>query len=133
MARMTLEELRKLRETKKKELNKRDVSNKDMQIIVGMGTCGIAAGAKETLDAFIQTLDEKGMDTVTVNQTGCMGLCYVEPTVEVIVPGMPNVIYGKVDAEVAKKIVNDHIINKRMVSDHVFDRPAADIMDNGGK
>ncbi|MCF7953455.1 MAG: (2Fe-2S) ferredoxin domain-containing protein [Spirochaetales bacterium] len=133
MAKMTLEELKELRQKKKKELNKREVGNKEMQIIVGMGTCGIAAGAKDTLDSFISTLDEKDIDTVTVTQTGCMGLCYVEPTVEVIVPGMPNVIYGKVDADVAKKIVNEHIINKHMVNEHVFDRPSADIIDNGGK
>ena len=62
-----------------------------------------------------------------------MGLCYVEPTVEVITPGMPPVIYGKVDAAVAKVIVEDHIMRNKMVSDHVFDRPSADIIKDGGK
>jgi NADP-reducing hydrogenase subunit HndB len=130
MAKMTLEELRKLRDSKKKELNKRDVADKNIQIIVGMGTCGIAAGAKETLDAFLQELDEKKLtDKVMVTQTGCMGLCYVEPTVEVIMPDMPDVIYGKVDAEVARKIVRKHIQGKALVNDHIYDRPAADIVE----
>lgn len=133
MAKMTLEDLRNLRDQKKKDLNKRDVSDKNMQIVVGMGTCGIAAGAKESLDAFIQELDELNLENVAVTQTGCMGLCYVEPTVEVMVPGMPNVIYGNVNKEVAKKIVREHIMKKQMVSDHVFDRPAADILTDGGK
>ena len=62
-----------------------------------------------------------------------MGLCYVEPTVEVIVEGMPSVIYGKVDGEVAGRIVKEHIVHKQMVSDHVFDRPAADIITEGGR
>ncbi len=129
---MTLEELRKLREEQKESLSRRSTDNKDIQIIVGMGTCGIAAGAKETLDAFIEELDEQELDTVRVTQTGCMGLCYVEPTVEVIMPDMPDVIYGKVDSEVARKIVRKHIMNKTMVNDHVFDRPAADIVEEGG-
>lgn len=132
MAKMTLEELRKLRDEQKKGLSRRDVENKDTQIIVGMGTCGIAAGAKDTLNAFIQELEDSELNNVRVTQTGCMGLCYVEPTVEVIVPGMPDVIYGKVDADVARKIVRKHIINKALVNDHVYDKPAADIVEEGG-
>lgn len=132
MAKMTLEELRKLREEQKKGLSRRDVENKDTQIIVGMGTCGIAAGAKDTLNAFIEELEDCELSNVRVTQTGCMGLCYVEPTVEVIVPGMPTVIYGKVDADVARKIVRKHIINKALVNDHVYDKPAADIVEEGG-
>jgi len=133
MAKMTLEDLRNLREQKKKDLQKRDTTGKNMQIVIGMGTCGIAAGAKKSLDAFLSELDAQNLDNVAVTQTGCMGLCYVEPTVEVIVPGMPNVIYGQVDVETARKIVREHIMRQRMVSDHVYDRPAADIIQNGGK
>jgi NADP-reducing hydrogenase subunit HndB len=133
MAKMTLEDLRNLREQKKRDLNKRDTTGKNIQIIVGMGTCGIAAGAKKSLDTFLSELDIHNLDNVAVTQTGCMGLCYVEPTVEVIVPGMPKVIYGQVDVDTAKKIVHDHIMRQKMVSDHVYDRPAADIIQNGGK
>jgi len=133
MAKMTLEELRALRDSKKAEMLKRDINGKDTQIIVGMGTCGIAAGAKAVLDAFLKTLDEHKIGNVSVTQTGCMGLCYVEPTVEVIAPGMPAVIYGKVDAGVARQIVEDHIMNGKLVSDHVFDHPSTDILKDGGK
>lgn len=133
MAKMTLQELRKLRDSKKTEIQKRDLSGKETQIIVGMGTCGIAAGAKEVLDTFLTQLEIHNLNSVVVTQTGCMGLCYVEPTIEVIAPGMPSVIYGKVDSEVAKKIVEEHIIHKRMVSEHVFDRPSVDIIKDGGK
>jgi len=128
MTKMTLEELRALREQKKKELNRRDTENKTIQITVGMGTCGIAAGAKEVFDAFLNELDKNDIKNATITQTGCMGLCFSEPTVEVDVPGMPRVIYGNVDTEVARRIVKEHIIGKALVSDHIFDKPAADII-----
>ena len=128
MAKMTLEDLRKLREEKKSDLERRSVEGKDIEIIIGMGTCGIAAGAKESLDAFLDAIEKKGLKNVTVKQTGCMGLCYVEPTVEIKVPGMPDTIYGKVGPEVARKIVEEHIVEKTLVNNHIFDKPAADII-----
>jgi NADP-reducing hydrogenase subunit HndB len=129
MAKMNLEELRKLRDSKKTDLKRRDTEGKETQVIVGMGTCGIAAGAKVTLDAFLAALDEaKQIDTVLVRQTGCMGLCHSEPTVEVITPGMPAVIYGRVDAAVAKEIVQKHIVGRELVGGHILDRPAGDII-----
>jgi len=128
MAKMTLEELRKLRDTTKSDLKRREVEGKEIQVIVGMGTCGIAAGAKVTLDAFIKALEDNQLEeSVLIRQTGCMGLCHSEPTVEVIVPGMPAVIYGKVDAQVAKKIVSMHIIKRQLLDNQILDRPAADI------
>jgi NADP-reducing hydrogenase subunit HndB len=129
MAKMSLEELRNLRDSKKNDLRKRDSEGKEIQVIVGMGTCGIAAGAKATLDAFITGLDEhKLVDSVIVRQTGCMGLCHSEPTVEVIAPGMPTVIYGRVDAATSKEIIQKHIIGKELLNDRILDRPAVDIM-----
>ena len=129
MAKMTLEELRKLRDTTKSDLKRREVEGKEIQVIVGMGTCGIAAGAKTTLDAFLKALEEnKLVDSVILRQTGCMGLCYAEPTVEVVVPGMPSVIYGRVDPEVVKKIVSVHIIGRQLLDNQILDRPARDII-----
>lgn len=125
---MTLEELRKLRDKKQQDMAKRDSNGKSVHVIVGMGTCGIAAGAKQVLDEFLSELDKKHIQDVAVTQTGCMGLCYVEPTVEVIAPGMPDVIYGKVDKATVEKIVDQHIVKKQLVTDHIFDRPAVDIM-----
>ena len=129
MAKMSLDDLRKLRDDKKSDLRKRDADGKEIHIIVGMGTCGIAAGAKQTLDAFIAGLDEnKLVDTCLVRQTGCMGLCHSEPTVEVLVPGMPAVIYGRVDSSVAKEIIHKHIIGRELLGGYILDRPAVDIL-----
>jgi NADP-reducing hydrogenase subunit HndB len=128
MAKLTLDDLRKLRDAKKAEIETRSAEGKEAEIIIGMGTCGIAAGAKSTLDAFIDELGGKGITSVSVKQTGCMGFCANEPTVEIRVPEMPITIYGNVNADIARKIVNDHIIGKKLVSDHVFDKPSVDII-----
>ena len=132
MAKMTLEELRNLRASKQNSLQKRSIEGKEGQIIIGMGTCGIAAGAKTVLDAFLSELDANGITNISVTQTGCMGLCHVEPTIEVIVPNMPDVIYGKVDTKVVKQIVKDHIIDHKLVSEHLYDKPSADIYAKDG-
>ena len=126
---MTLEDLRKLRETKRRELDMRDAENKTIQIIVGMGTSGIAAGAKDTLAAFLDELEDQELTNVSLRQTGSLGLDHAEPTVEIRMPEMPDVIYGKVTPEVAAKIVRKHILGKTLINDHIFDRPAADIVE----
>ena len=123
MARMTLEQLRQLRNETKSKL--RQVEAGEVQVIVGMGTCGIAAGAQETLDTFVHSLTKQ--PHVTIKQTGCMGLCYKEPTVEIRMPKMPHIIYGRVDVQLAEKIIAHHIIEKKLVDGHILDRPAADI------
>lgn len=125
---LTLDALRSLRDEKQKEIVKRDPSNKEMQIIVGMGTCGIAAGAKETFAAILDALDKKNISTVLVRQTGCMGLCHSEPTVEVIVDGMPTVIYGNVKADTGRLIVEEHIVGRKLLDKLICDRPAIDII-----
>lgn len=129
MAKMSLEDLRKLRSETQQQIKKRETDGKIAQIIVGMGTCGIAAGAKDTLDAFVKALDEKNMGgDVIIRQTGCMGLCQNEPTVEVVMADMPNIIYGRVDATVAKHIVEKHLMKKELLNDQILDRPAGDIL-----
>lgn len=129
MAKMSLDDLRKLRDSTQQQIKKRETEGKTVQIIVGMGTCGIAAGAKNTLDAFVKELDARGMGgDVIIRQTGCMGLCQNEPTVEVIMVGMPRIIYGRVDAKIAKEIVEKHLINKELLNDQILDRPAGDIL-----
>jgi len=128
MSKLTLDALRKMRDEKQKSMDKRDPNGKDIQVIVGMGTCGIAAGARDAFNTIIETLDAKGISNVLVRQTGCMGLCHSEPTVEVIAPDMPTIIYGNVDAATAKRIVEDHIVGKRLIDAKICDRPAADIM-----
>ena len=129
MGKMTLEDLRKLRETKRREMDMRDAENKTIQIIVGMGTSGIAAGAKDTLAAFLDELEDQELTNVSLRQTGSLGLDHAEPTVEIRMPDMPDVIYGKVTPEAAAKIVRKHILGKTLINDHIFDRPAADIVE----
>jgi NADP-reducing hydrogenase subunit HndB len=128
MSKLTLDGLRKLRDQKQADLAMRDPANKEAQIIVGMGTCGIAAGAKDTFGSIIDALTQKGITNVLVRQTGCMGLCHSEPTVEVVVPGMPVVIYGRVDAATGRKIVEEHIVGRKLLDNHICDRPAMDIV-----
>jgi NADP-reducing hydrogenase subunit HndB len=127
MARMTLDDLRKLRESKRKELDLRDGDNKTIQVIVGMGTSGIAAGAKATLSAIVDELEQHGLTHVAVRQTGSLGLDHAEPTVEIRMDEMPTVIYGKVTEEIARKLVRKHILGRQLVNDHIYDRPAADL------
>ena len=126
MAKLTLDDLRKMRGERQKAMEMRDNSNKDAQVIVGMGTCGIAAGAKEVFVALVDVMAEKGLTNVLVRQTGCMGHCAEEPTVEVVVPGLPTVVYGRVDAATAKEIVEKHILGKEIVAANVLDKSGAD-------
>lgn len=129
MAKMTLDQLRALRGEKKNEIKKRETDGRTVQIIVGMGTCGIAAGAKETLVAFIDEIESQGLGDITsVRQTGCMGMCANEPTVEVIAPNMPTVIYGNVTDTVAHQIVSQHIKGKQLLDKLILDRPSIDIV-----
>lgn len=123
MAKLTLEGLRELRAQMKKALQGRDPEGKDIQVIVGMGTCGIAAGGKETFRAFLDEVDAQGLDSkVIVRQSGCMGCCTEEPTVEVVVPNMETVIYGKVTPDLAKDIVKTHLIEKKLVDNLIVER-----------
>jgi NADP-reducing hydrogenase subunit HndB len=125
---MTLQELRAMREKGQKAMDRRVGGDKSIEIIVGMGTCGIAAGAKEALNAFVDELNSKDIRNVVIKQVGCMGFCHSEPTVEIKMTGMPDIIYGNVDAEVARTIVHSHILEKRLVDKHVFDKPSRDIV-----
>jgi NADP-reducing hydrogenase subunit HndB len=127
MAKLNLEQLRQLRDSKRNDLRRRESTGKDIQIIVAMGTCGIAAGAKNTLAAFIKATDAENLvDTVLIRQSGCMGQCSSEPTVEVIVPGMPTVTYGSVDANLAGEIVKKHIAGRKLLDGHILNQsPAA--------
>lgn len=129
MGKLTLDDLRKLREDKKREMSNRDAEDKDIKVIIGMGTCGIAAGAKKTMSAFMDSIEEHKLDNVLVRQTGCMGCCNVEPTVEVIMPDMPATLYSNVDEALVKTIIEEHIIGKKLVDEHVQDRPSVDIIE----
>ncbi|MDD2303764.1 MAG: (2Fe-2S) ferredoxin domain-containing protein [Prolixibacteraceae bacterium] len=85
-----------------------------IQIKVSMATCGIASGAKDTMNYLIEELDQQGIDAI-VTQTGCMGYCYAEPTIELTVPGQPPVVYGFVNKTKALEIIEKHIKLNEMV------------------
>jgi len=112
----SLEELMKIKEKSLKDLQMRDTEKKG-KIVVAMGTCGIAAGAKDTLQAIVMELADNKVDDMSVVQSGCMGLCEVEPTVEVHMEGQAPIIYGHVTPEQARRIVQQHILSGKVVSD----------------
>ncbi len=112
----SLEDLEKIKEEGLKNLSGRQ-SKKRGRITVAMGTCGISAGAKETLKALVDELDKNGIEDVAVIQSGCMGLCEVEPTVEVQIGDQDPVIYGHVDSEQAKRIVKEHVMGGKILGD----------------
>lgn len=128
MAKMTLGGLKKLRETLLKDKAKTDSGDTITRILVGMGTCGIAAGANDTMKELEEQISKMGLKDIELKPTGCMGACYVEPTVEVSVPGMPNILYGKVTPEIARKILENHVVQKRLINDVIVDKPAIDII-----
>ena len=96
-------------------------SSGDVRIVVGMATCGIAAGARPVLSAFVEAVTEAGLsDKVTVTQTGCIGICQYEPVVEVFEDGKEKVTYVKMDADKAKRVVAEHIKGGKIVTDYVI-------------
>ncbi len=131
MAKLTLEDLRRMRGEKQQAMSQRETSGKEIQVVVGMGTCGIAAGAKDTFGTLVDELAAKNITNVLVRQTGCMGLCHSEPTVEVIAPDMPTVIYGNVDAAAAREIIEKHVLGRQLLDSRICDRPSIDIIKQG--
>lgn len=121
---MTREALDKMREQGAREMAKRVTEGKDVQVVVGMGTVGIAAGAKKVVDDFLDALDARRIDSVLVTQTGAMKTG-VAPVVEVLVPGMDPVVYEKVDTALVGRIIDEHIVGKKPVADHMVAPGAA--------
>lgn len=117
----SLDELKKIRESAQQMMRLRE-GGEGTRLVVGMGTCGIAAGARETLAAIMDELQKRNLDAVVVTQTGCVGLCEKEPLVDVIRPGQPRVTYGYVDAEKARKIIANHVVNNQVIGEWVVQR-----------
>ena len=113
----SLEELKAIREKMKKQMDLRDSDESNIRVVVGMATCGIAAGARPVLSAFLEEVDKRGLQNVTVSQTGCIGVCRLEPIVEVFVPGQEKVTYAKVKPEMVPIIVEQHLVNRNVVTD----------------
>ena len=85
-----------------------------------MATCGIAAGARPVLSAFVDEVGKRNIKGVMVSQTGCIGLCRLEPMAEVFIPGEEKVTYVKLTPEKARKIISDHIVNGKVVTEYTI-------------
>ncbi len=115
----TLDDLRKMRESLRTSLDLREKSNNPEQMVqikVAMATCGIAAGAKEVMSYFIEALDRERVDAL-VTQTGCMGYCYAEPTVEITVPGKEPIVFGRVNKTKVDEIIASYIKEGILIDD----------------
>ena len=112
----SLRELQAIRDKMKANVNTRDGVEGKMRILVGMATCGIAAGARPVLNAFSEELARREITHAVVSQTGCIGICQYEPVVE-IVEGDTKTTYVKVDAEKVQRIVSEHVIGKKPVTE----------------
>ncbi|MBR4410355.1 MAG: (2Fe-2S) ferredoxin domain-containing protein [Firmicutes bacterium] len=113
----SLAELAALREQMKASMNMRHEDSDKIRVVVGMATCGIAAGARPVLGAFVDEIAKRNLNNITVTQTGCIGICKYEPVVEVYVPGQEKVTYVKMTAEKAVRVVAEHLVNNQVVTE----------------
>ena len=116
----TLEELMALRDAAKANLTARDDSTEITRVVVGMATCGIAAGARPVMNKFVEETAKRNLTNVTVAQTGCIGMCQYEPIAEVMVPGKEKVTYVQLTEEKVARIVADHIVNGTPVAEYTI-------------
>lgn len=114
----SLEELAALRERMKNSVAMRQDNSNTTRVVVGMATCGIAAGARPVLTAFVEEVTRRGLQDVTVTQAGCIGMCKLEPIVEVFQPGKEKVTYVKMTPDKVARIVSEHLVNGTPVAEY---------------
>lgn len=114
----SLAELAELRDKIKPEIYMRRDTTDDTHVLVGMATCGIAAGARPVLAAFVKEVGERRLQNIMVSQTGCLGFCNLEPVVTISVPGQDEVTYVKMSAEKVLRVVTEHLVNGRIVTEY---------------
>jgi len=115
----SLKELEEIRKKTLEAINLRK-ENSGTRIVVGMATCGIAAGARPVLTAFMDEVSSRGLTDVVVAQTGCIGVCRLEPIVEVYKPDQEKVTYVKVNPDMVGRIMTEHIVNGRVVNEYTI-------------
>ena len=113
----SLAELNAIRDKAKAAMNVREDNEDVTRVLVGMATCGIAAGAKPVLNALVEEIARRNLQHVTVSQTGCIGMCQYEPIVEVLEPGKDKVTYVKVSPDKVARIVSEHLVNGNPVDE----------------
>ena len=115
----SLAELQAIRQKTLEKVSQRR-EHEGTRISVGMATCGIAAGARPVMLKFLEEVKNRGLENVTVAQTGCIGMCRLEPIVEIMVPGKEKVTYVKVHPEMVSRIVSDHVVNGQPVVEYTI-------------
>ncbi len=117
----SLAELQAIREKTLNRINlRKEDEGETVRIVVGMATCGIAAGARPVMLAFMEEAEKRGLGNVTVSQTGCIGMCRLEPMVDVYLPGQEKVTYVHMKPEMVSRIVAEHIVNGRPVEEYTI-------------
>jgi len=116
----TLADLQAIRAKTLENINMRKEDDKAARVIIGMATCGIAAGARPVMLKFLEEIKERDLQHVTVSQTGCIGMCRLEPMVDVILPGQEKVTYVKVKPEMVDRIVSEHLIGGTPVAEYTI-------------
>ena len=116
----SLAELQAIRNRMIEQVNMRKDDNIDTRVVVGMATCGIAAGARPVMLEFVEELKRRGIDNVTVAQTGCVGMCRLEPMVDVYVKGQEKVTYVHMSPDKVARVVTEHIVNGRPVTEYTI-------------
>ncbi|MBM7870987.1 (2Fe-2S) ferredoxin [Clostridium pascui] len=116
MKKITLEDLEKIKDRNFQKVNQ-GKDRQDIRIVVGMGTCGIAAGAVQVYETFEAEIENQGLKDITLVKTGCIGVCRLEPIVEIIKPGEEKVTYVKVTPNKVRNIIEQHIINGKVVEE----------------
>lgn len=116
----SLAELQAIRDKMKNTMNVRDDNGDKIRVVVGMATCGIAAGARPVLNTFIEEVAKRSLDNVSVTQTGCIGICQYEPVVEVFTPDGAKTTYINMTADKVAKIVNDHLVNGNVITEYTI-------------
>ena len=116
----SLAELQTIRNRMIEQVNMRKDDNIDTRIVVGMATCGIAAGARPVMLEFVEELKRRGLENVTGAQTGCIGMCRLEPMVEVYVKDQEKVTYVHMNPEKVARVVTEHIVNGRPVDEYTI-------------
>ena len=115
----SIEDLKKIRDQAKDQINLRVDNESKTRVVVGMGTCSIAAGARQVMLAILEELKKRNVSDVIVTEAGCIGLCQYEPLVDVIKPDRPKVTYVNMNPDKAREIVVKHIINDQVVDEYV--------------
>lgn len=116
----SLQDLKQIRATALEKLNSEKAAG-NVQVIVGMGTCGIAAGADDTMKAILKQIEKEQLSGISVTKTGCIGLCEAEPIVQIIIGEGSKVSYGKVTPEVAYRILKEHVEGGKIVQESVIE------------